>query len=107
MDFHHNATKFLNVIHSARIHSGIAAKISTTECCFTNATEMQTKRQKLTINIFIPFDAALSFNHVEAIPIEYATCMDGQTFVHVSILYSNLIISVKILSLTNTSGLKS
>lgn len=96
-----------NAIHSASKHTGIATKISTTECCFTNATDIHTKKQKITMNVLHHVDADFSFSQVEAIPIEYATCKDGQTFVLVSNVYNSPTISVKILSLTNSSGLKS
>jgi hypothetical protein len=50
-----------------------AANISTTECCFTNATDMHTKAQNTTINVLHPLDADFSLSHVDAIPIEIAT----------------------------------
>lgn len=51
----------------------MAAKISKTECCLTNATEIQTKKQKTVIIVLQITEAEVSLSQVEAIPIEYAT----------------------------------
>jgi len=58
--------------------------MSTTECCFTNATLMHTKKQKTVMSIFVSFDAVFSLIHAEAMPTEYATWSEGQTLVDVS-----------------------
>ena len=73
-----------NAIHSAKMQTGMAAKISTTECCFTKATEIQIIKQKTVISVLDNLDTDFSFKKVDAIPIEYATCKEGHTFVLVS-----------------------
>jgi hypothetical protein len=74
MDFPHNATYLLwKVIYSARRHTGIATRISITECCFTNATEIQINKQNAMIHNFITFETDISLLQVDAIPNEKAT----------------------------------
>ena len=48
----------------------MAAKMSTTECCFTKATDMHTKKQKMVTRAFVYTEALFSFNQVDAMPME-------------------------------------
>ena len=86
---------------------GIAAKISTTECCFTNATEMHTMKQNTVTNVLHLLDTIGSFNQVDAIPTENATCRDGQTLVLVSNAYNHPTMYVNKFSLSKAIGRRS
>jgi len=68
---------------------------------------MQTNTQKAINNDLTQVATDFSFIQAEAMPIEMVTCIDGQTFVLVSIEYMYLTRSTQKLSLKNSVGLRS
>ena len=71
-------------MYSAKIQTGIATNPSIIECCFMNTVERQTNMQNTTIADFVHQAADFSLSQIDAIPIEYATCSEGQTLEFVS-----------------------
>lgn len=72
--------------HSTARHIGNATKKSTTECCFIKTVERHTEAQNNTIKVLKIQLTDFSLSHAEAIPIDTATCREGQTPVLVSAL---------------------
>lgn len=56
-----------NTNHSAPRHMGIAARISTTECCLTKATEIQITPHQIVMAVLTHAGTVFSLSHVEAI----------------------------------------
>ena len=55
---------------STTMHMIIAAKISTTECCFINAVERLMMTAQNTMKILNGADAVFSFSQADAMPME-------------------------------------
>ena len=72
----------------------IAPITSTTECCFKNTVARHIRMQRMEDNVFViicPFKA-LQRSNAKLTASELYTCILGNTFVEVSIVYSALII---------------
>ena len=52
---------------------------SMTECCLTTKVEIEISTAETRTKSFHAFGAGFYFSHTEAMPMEYATCSDGQT----------------------------
>ena len=89
------------------IPTGTAARISHVLCCLMNETDMQIRMIQITSTVFHTGEASFFRSHTDPMPMEYATCKDGQTPVGVSNRYIKEIIAVRMLSLGMTSGRRS